>query len=61
MQGVNATTGMSALQAAGTGVAISGAAPTANQQQIITLPGGQQMAVRPTAVATPQMLSLIHI
>ena len=49
---------MSALQTAGTGVAISGAAPTANQQQIITLPGGQQMAVRPAAVATPQMIQI---
>ena len=49
---------MSALQAAGAGVAISGAAPTVNQQQIITLPGGQQMAVRPAAVATPQMIQI---
>ena len=60
IQGVNAgaTAAVPGIQTAGSGVAISGATNAANQQQIITLPGGQQMAVRPAAVATPQMIQI---
>ena len=58
LQGVNTATAVPGLQAAAAGVAISGAQNAAVPQQIITLPGGQQMAVRPAAVAAPQMIQI---
>jgi hypothetical protein len=62
IQGVNAgtTAAVQGIQTAGSGVAISGATNAANQQQIITLPNGQQMAVRMATggVATPQMFQM---
>ena len=56
--GINAAAAVPGLQAAGAGVTISGAPNSAAPQQIITLPGGQQMAVRPAAVAAPQMIQI---
>ena len=52
--------GIPGVTAAATIPGIQGTPPAANQpQQIITLPGGQQMAVRPaTAIAAPQMIQL---
>ena len=59
IQGVNAATAaLPGIPTAGAGVAISGTGTAANQQQIITLPGGQQMAVRPAAVAAPQVIQI---
>ena len=58
IQGLNTATAVPGLQAATAGVALSGTPNSAVPQQIITLPGGQQMAVRPAAVAAPQMIQI---